>query len=100
MKSNNGFGYFFLGVSVGAAAALLFAPKTGADTRNYLQSRAGDAAQQLRDQANQLRDQANQVMDQANEKLARGKSVVREQVNNLSAAVDAGKRAYTTAVES
>jgi gas vesicle protein len=93
MQSNNGFGYFFLGVSVGAAAALLLAPKTGADTRNYLQSRAEDAAQQIKQQA-------NRVMDRANEKIARGKTTVRDQVNNLSAAVDAGKRAYHTAVES
>jgi len=93
MESNNGFGYFFLGLGVGAAAALLFAPKAGADTRNYLQSRAEDAAQQVKQQA-------NQVMDQANETIARGKTMVRDQVNNLSSAVGAGKRAYNTAVES
>jgi len=85
---NNGFGYFFLGISVGAAAAFLLAPKTGAETRDYLQSKAGDAAQQLKDQA-------NQVADIANQQFERGKSIVREQVGNLSNAVNAGVRAYT-----
>ena len=85
---NNGFGYFFLGVSVGAAAALLFTPKTGAETRDYLQSRTGDAAQQLKDQA-------DQVVAMANRQFERGKNMVRDQVENLSNALDAGMHAYS-----
>ena len=87
---NNGFGYFFLGVSVGAAAALLLAPKTGSETRDYLQSKAGDAAQQLKDQA-------DQVATVASQQFERGKKMVRDQVENLSNAVDAGKHAFDEA---
>lgn len=93
MTSNNGFGFFVLGVSVGATAALLFAPKPGAETRNYLQSRAGDAARELKQQADQM-------IDQAADTITRGSAVVRDRMSGVSAAVDAGKRAYKTTARS
>jgi len=93
MGSNNGFGFFVLGVSVGAAAALLLAPKPGTETRNYLQSRAEDAARELKQQANQM-------VDQAADTITRGSAVVRDQMSGVSAAVDAGRRAYKTSVNS
>lgn len=93
MESNNGIGFFVLGVSIGAAAALLFAPKRGDETRNYLQSRAQDAARGLKEQANQM-------IDQASDTINRGAAVVRDQMNSASAAVDAGKRAYKSTVQS
>jgi len=93
MVSNNGFGFFFLGIGVGAAAALLLAPRPGTETRNYLQSRAEDAARGLKEQANQM-------IDQAADTITRGSAVVRDQMGGVSAAVDAGKRAYKTSVQS
>jgi len=87
MQSNNGYSYFFLGLSVGAAAALLFAPKAGAETRNYLQSKAEDAAESLKDQG-------QRAMDLASQSVERAKGTLREQADTVSHAVDAGKQAY------
>lgn len=91
MQSNNGIGLFVLGVGVGAAAGILLAPKTGAQTRNYLQSRAEDAARQIKEQTGHAKQQATQTIN-------RGKSMVRDQLNCISAAMDAGKRAYRNTV--
>jgi gas vesicle protein len=93
MQVNNGYGYFLLGVSVGAAVGLLFAPKSGADSRNYLQSKAGEATQKLKDQT-------AQVMDQAADTINRGKAMLRDQVDTVSTAIDSGKRAYRETVQS
>src|SRR5215469_9424495 len=91
MQSNHGFGLFVLGVGVGAAAGILLAPKTGAQTRNYLHSRAEDAARQIREQTNHAKDQASRT-------LHRGTSMVRDRMNCISAAVNAGRRAYRNTV--
>jgi len=71
---------------------LLFAPKTGSDARNYLQSKAEDAAQRLKDQT-------EKAMDLANESLGRAKGILRNQADSVSQAVEAGRQAYNGAVE-
>jgi gas vesicle protein len=92
MEDSNRLGYFFLGLGVGVAAAMMFAPKSGAETRDYLQSKGQEAAGRLKQTGQDLRNQAVDSID-------RGKQAVREQVNNLSAAVDAGTKAYKQAVD-
>ena len=92
MQSNDRFGYFFLGLAAGTAAGLLFAPKTGAEARNYLQSKAEDAAQVVKDQG-------EKAMDMANEGIGKAKSILREQADRASQAMEAGKKAYKDTVE-
>jgi len=91
MQANNGYGCFILGLGVGTAFALLFAPKAGVDSRKYLQSKA--------EAAKKLKDQTGRVIGRTAESIDRGKAMLRDQVDNLSTAVDAGKRAYQDAVE-
>ena len=92
MKSNNGYSFFFLGLGIGAAVGMLFAPKSGADTRNYLQSKAGDTAEQLKQQG-------SKAMDMANEGIGRAKAMFQDQANKVQSAVDEGKRAYNETVK-
>jgi gas vesicle protein len=87
-----GLGYFFLGLGVGAAVGLLLAPRSGRETRNYLQTKT-------RESADYLKQQGQDLVDGATETIERGKQKLRNQVNNLSDAVDAGKQAYREAVE-
>jgi gas vesicle protein len=91
MKDLNAVGYFF-GLGVGTAAGLLFAPKTGVETRGYLNAKARTAADVLKQQGRELHDRAA-------EGLERGTRRVRDQVSNLSDAVDAGKQAFQDAVD-
>lgn len=66
---------FAVGAAVGAGLALLFAPRSGKETRELLARRAGD-----------LRDKAVDTVDGA-------KEMFREKKAEILAAVEAGKQA-------
>ena len=91
MEDDNKFSYFFLGLGLGVAAGLLFAPKTGEETRDMLRSKADEGKDYLRKRSTELKDTANDAIE-------RGRSAVNRQRDNLAAAVEAGKQAYREAV--
>lgn len=91
MDEDNKFSYFFLGLGLGVAAGLLFAPKSGPETRDLLRSKADEGKEYLKRRTNELQDQAADAIE-------RGKSTVTRQRDNLAAAVEAGKQAYRDAV--
>jgi gas vesicle protein len=93
MDDDKRFSYFFLGLGVGAALGILFAPKSGEETREYLRSRAGEGADYLKRRGDELREQAGDILD-------RGKDAVKRQKEHLAAAVDAGRVAYRDATHS
>lgn len=91
MEDDNKFSYFFLGLGLGVAVGLLFAPKSGAETRDLLVNKADEGKEYLKRRSNELRDSATDVLE-------KGKSAVNRQRDHLSAAVEAGKQAYRDAV--
>ena len=91
MEEDNKFSYFFLGLGLGVAAGLLFAPKTGEETRNLIRSKADEGKEYLKQRT-------VEVKESANEALERGRSTVLRQRDNLTAAVEAGRQAYRDAV--
>jgi gas vesicle protein len=91
MEDDNKFSYFFLGLGLGVAAGLLFAPKSGPETRDLLLSKADEGKEFIKRRTAEVRDQATDAIE-------RGKSTVTRQRDNLMAAVDAGKQAYRDAV--
>ena len=67
---------FAVGAAVGAAVALLFAPATGEETREYLtdraregRDRANEAARQGRDMVNRGRETLTTAFDRAREQF-------------------------------
>jgi gas vesicle protein len=72
---------FVFGAAVGAAVALLFAPATGKDTREFLTEKAREG-----------REKAAEAARQAREVLAR-------QRETLSSAIERGRDAYREARE-
>jgi gas vesicle protein len=70
---------------------LLFAPKSGPETRELLRSKADEGKEYLKRRSFEVRDQATEAIE-------RGKSTVTRQRDNLVAAVEAGKQAYREAV--
>ena len=91
MEDDNKFSYFFLGLGLGVAVGLLFAPKTGSETRDLIRSKADEGKDYLKRRTTELRDQAEEVIE-------KGRTAVTRQRDNLSAAVEAGKTAYREAV--
>jgi len=79
--------FFMVGAAIGAATALLLAPRSGAETRKLIAARARESADVV---ANRSRD----VADMASTYLDRGKEALQHQKDQLSAAFEAGKQAY------
>ena len=92
MQDDNKFPYFFLGLGLGVAVGLLFAPKSGSETRELLLNKADEGKEYLKRQSEQLRSSAGDAIE-------RGRSALARQRDQLSAAVEAGRQAYREAVE-
>ena len=90
--STNEFACLGIGAALGAAAALLLAPKSGPETRKLLRSKTEEGTDYLASRAADARDSASQAIN-------RGKKVVKQNAENLSAAVDAGVQTYREAVQ-
>ena len=68
---------FLVGASVGAALALLFAPATGEETREYL----GKRAKEGRDRATEAARQGREIINRQRESLTTAFDRAREQFN-------------------
>ncbi len=91
MDDDKKLSYFCLGLGIGVAVGVLFAPKSGEETRLLLCSKADESRDLLKRRADEFKDQAGDLVD-------RGKDVISQKKEHLSAAVEAGKQAYREAV--
>ena len=82
-RDSNSFGWFLAGLGLGALAGVLYAPRSGNETREVLRARA----EYVRSRAREARDQAAQWAD-------RGRDVVNQQKEQFRAAYEAGRQAY------
>jgi gas vesicle protein len=90
MSERNGitnFWFFLAGLSVGAILALLYAPKSGEETRELLRAKAEEGKEFVTTKGREIQKQAQEAVDKA-------KGVVAKQKEQLSAALEAGKQAY------
>ena len=89
MAGNGGskFGYFLAGMGIGAVIALLFAPRSGEETREYLKEKYDDARDEAKRRVRELRERAEEYTE-------KGKEFVGRQRESIEAAVEAGKQAY------
>ena len=101
--------YLLIGGGIGAILALLFAPKSGQELRGDIADatkkgidRSREAAQQLGDRAGEYyeatRGRATELYSQAADKVTEVAQTARDaasrQTGTLTAAIDAGKKAY------
>lgn len=91
MAEENKFAYFAFGLGVGLAVGVLFAPRSGEETREYIRSRASEGTDYLKKRAEDLRESAGEAVE-------RGKSALGRQKEHVAAAVEAGRQAYREAV--
>jgi gas vesicle protein len=90
MSERNGitnFWFFLAGLSVGAILALLYAPKSGEETRELLRAKAVEGKEFVTAKGREIQKQAQEAVEKA-------KGVVAKQKEQLSAALEAGKQAY------
>jgi gas vesicle protein len=90
-------GLLAVGAVVGAAVALLLAPRTGDETRELLRERGSDLAKQARDRGAEWARRAQETMGEAQiraqEYVGRGREVVEDTSAQLKAAFEAGRGA-------
>ena len=72
--------YFLVGLGLGSLIGILFAPKSGAETRGYLLDKLRKGSEHTRKKTHELRERAAEL-------AKHGKNVVTE-------AVDAGREVY------
>ena len=116
--SSNGQGvaWFLAGLGVGALIGILYAPKSGRETREDLAQGAREGSEYLRARGRQAAEQVGQMVDKGKEQVnqyvgrgrevvergraqwedfvERGKNLVQDQSTRVGAAVDAGREAY------
>jgi gas vesicle protein len=102
MEERSGFGYFLLGLGIGVAAGVLWAPRAGEETRQLIADKAGEGADYLKARAQEgtdyVRQRTGDIKQSASDIYEKGRSTVTRQKDTLSAAVEAGKQAYRDAV--
>ena len=79
--------FFIVGMGIGALLGLLFAPKSGEETREYLTGRADEGREFAQRKAKELRERAEDLLERSKEIMARQKDAV-------NTAVEAGKETY------
>jgi gas vesicle protein len=84
---DRGLSYFLLGLGLGVAVGMVFAPASGEETRGRIRDKASEGGDYLRKRSEDLKESAADLVD-------RGKNVVKTQREQLNAAVEAGRQAY------
>lgn len=87
----NGLSSFLLGLGVGVGIGMLFAPKSGQETRELIKNKAGEGTDYLKQRGADIKQTANEWVDKGKEALGRQK-------DNIADAVEAGRQAYRDTV--
>jgi gas vesicle protein len=92
-----GIGPFVAGLAIGAGLALLFAPKSGEETRRQLQRQARRVSDQAQDFVSDLSGSVGDTINQAKEKIGNRIDAARDAVElkrrQVTNAVEAGREA-------
>ena len=92
MEEDKRISYFCLGLGIGVAVGILFAPKSGEETRQLLRSKADESKDFLKQKTVELKDSAVDLADKS-------KMALQRQKEQLAAAVDAGRQAYKESIK-
>jgi gas vesicle protein len=87
-----GVGSFILGLAVGAGLALLFAPRSGAETRRDLQRRAREVGDQAQDLVSDLTESVGNTIKSA-------KDTVEDRIDSTRDAIELKRRQVSNAVD-
>lgn len=79
--------YFIVGLGIGTLVGILFAPKSGEETRDFLAQKADEGREFAQKKARELRERAEDLIE-------RSKEIINREKGSLAAAVEAGKETY------
>jgi gas vesicle protein len=85
---------FLLGALSGAALAILFAPRSGRETREMLGEKLRETADRSRRAGQDALEKGREAVENASGYLERQREALEKRRDRLSAAVEAGRQAY------
>lgn len=90
--SGNSLLWFLAGLGFGALMGVLYAPRSGRETRDALKNTAQEGGEYIKNRGREAKETVSQWVD-------RSKDVVGQQKEKISAAIDATRQAYREASE-
>jgi len=85
---------FLVGGLTGAALAILFAPRSGRETRDFLGDKLREGAERGRDVSDKVVSRGREILNEAGEYLDQQKGTIERHRDRLSAAVEAGRQVF------
>jgi gas vesicle protein len=89
-ESSNSFMWFLAGLGFGALLGVLYAPRSGRETREAIRNTAQESKEYIRKRGGEAREAVGDWVD-------RGKEVINRQKDQFSSAFEAGRQAYREA---
>src|SRR5215467_14754384 len=90
--STNSFMWFLAGLGFGALLGVLYAPRSGRETREAIRNSAQEGSEYLKTRGREARESVNQWVE-------RGKDVVSRKKEELGSAMESARQAYREASE-
>jgi gas vesicle protein len=91
-NDSSSIGWFLAGLGLGALVGVLYAPKSGRETRETIRQSATEGRDYIANRSQEFRGQVDTW-------VKKGKDVVGRSKDQISSAVEAGRQAYREAVE-
>ena len=88
--NSNSLLWFLAGLGFGALMGVLYAPRSGRETRDAIKNTAQEGGEYMKTRGREAKETVSQWVD-------RGKDVVGQQKEKISAAIDATRQAYREA---
>jgi gas vesicle protein len=79
-------GYFLAGLAIGSLVGIVFAPKSGEGSREFLSKKLKEGSKHARKKARELRERADDLVD-------RGKELVNETKEQIATGLDEAAKA-------
>ena len=79
--------YFLVGLGIGSAVAILLAPKSGQETRQYI-------ADKTREANDFTRQKAREIKIRAEDAVERGKETIAQTKEQIATAIQVGRETY------
>jgi gas vesicle protein len=86
-RDGNSLLWFLGGLGMGAVVGILYAPRSGNETRETLRTKAEEGREFVRNRARDAREQASDWVD-------KGREVLKQQKEQFRSAYEAGRQAY------
>jgi gas vesicle protein len=79
--------YFLVGLGIGSLIGILFAPKSGEESREYIAMKTKEGNELARKKVRELRDRVGDTVE-------RGKKMISQTERQIATAIDAGRETY------